>query len=171
MCFGALRARHADLDPILELPYGPAACELPHYEAGHTKAPDHLLEPEESPCIQRGVHTRNTHQRQRITPRSPPQFKIRPLSTIHTDKIEYFKFPAHDPNHGVSAFFTGDSCCDSCDSGRVHPCPFPASLCLHLVERPRIKRRNNRKGRRLKSEDLPKHEGISACFRRLSLEP
>jgi hypothetical protein len=37
VCFGALRARHADLDPILALPYRPAACELPHYEAGHTK--------------------------------------------------------------------------------------------------------------------------------------
>ncbi len=60
MCFGALRARHADLDPILELPYRPAACELPHYEAGHTKAPDHMLEPEETPYIRRGVHTRMT---------------------------------------------------------------------------------------------------------------
>ena len=26
--------------------------------AGHTKAPDHMLKPEESPCIRRGVHTR-----------------------------------------------------------------------------------------------------------------
>ena len=30
--FGALRARHADLDPILGLPCRPAASELPHYE-------------------------------------------------------------------------------------------------------------------------------------------
>ncbi|MDR3450780.1 MAG: hypothetical protein P4M15_13725 [Alphaproteobacteria bacterium] len=32
-----------------------------------------------------------------------------------------------------------------------------------IVEHPRIKPRNNRKGRRLKSEDLPKHEGMRRC--------
>jgi hypothetical protein len=55
VCFGALRARHADLDPILGLPYRPAACELPHYEAGHTKAPDHTREPEEKTLASNGA--------------------------------------------------------------------------------------------------------------------
>ena len=61
MCFGALRARHADLDPALVLPYRPAACELPHYEAGHTKAPDHMPEPKEKTLASNGASTHETH--------------------------------------------------------------------------------------------------------------
>jgi hypothetical protein len=61
VCFGALRARHADLDPILVLPYRPAACELPHDEAGHTKAPDHMPEPKEKTLASNGASTHETH--------------------------------------------------------------------------------------------------------------
>ncbi len=35
------RARPADMDPIRELPYGPAACHGRITEAGNTSAPDH----------------------------------------------------------------------------------------------------------------------------------
>jgi len=37
------RARPADMDPIRELPYGPAACHGRIFEAGNTSAPDHAL--------------------------------------------------------------------------------------------------------------------------------
>ena len=57
---GAPRVRHADLDPVRGSPNGPAACEQPHHEAGHTTAPDHMFEPAQTSCIKRGVHTRLT---------------------------------------------------------------------------------------------------------------
>lgn len=37
------QARPADMDPIRELPYGPAACDGRIIEAGNTSAPDHAL--------------------------------------------------------------------------------------------------------------------------------
>jgi 2-keto-3-deoxy-galactonokinase len=36
----ALRARGSEMDPVRELPYGPAASERPLIEAGHMSAPD-----------------------------------------------------------------------------------------------------------------------------------
>ena len=37
------QARPVDMDPIRELPYGPAACHGRIFEAGNTSAPDHAL--------------------------------------------------------------------------------------------------------------------------------
>lgn len=49
-----------DLDPVSGSPYGPAACEQPHHEAGHTTAPDHMPNLQKTYCIIRGIHTRLT---------------------------------------------------------------------------------------------------------------
>lgn len=54
----APRAREIVMDPIRELPYGPAACDCAASEAGYMSAPDHALRSfEDSSCTGGGVHT------------------------------------------------------------------------------------------------------------------
>jgi hypothetical protein len=45
------------LDPIRVLPYGPAAGERPHQNAGHTNEPDHMCEPKEKQLAFHGAFT------------------------------------------------------------------------------------------------------------------
>jgi len=48
-------------------PYGPAAGERPHHEAGHTKAPDHIVWLlRKIPCIPRGASPHETHPIQHL---------------------------------------------------------------------------------------------------------
>ena len=50
----SFRARASDFDPIHVSPYGPATCDLPHREAGHTTAPERSTEPTKNCLHQRG---------------------------------------------------------------------------------------------------------------------
>jgi hypothetical protein len=72
------------LDPILVLPYRPAACELPHHETGQTKAPDHKPELKQKTLASNGASTHETQltilpvhgdERGSATERSPLQLK------------------------------------------------------------------------------------------------
>ena len=50
----SFQARVTDLDPTRASPYGPAACHLPHREAGHTTAPDRMHRADQNCLHQRG---------------------------------------------------------------------------------------------------------------------
>ena len=51
------QARVTDLDPIRVSPYGPAACHLPHREAGHTTAPDRMHRADQKLLASTGAST------------------------------------------------------------------------------------------------------------------
>ncbi len=54
----APRARQIELDPLRELPYGPAASDGRNLEAGHMSAPDHAPgSSKDCSCTNGGVHT------------------------------------------------------------------------------------------------------------------
>ena len=53
-----LKARGSELDPIRELPYGPAACEWPHQRPDTCQHPTtRRSDPEDFSCADGGVHT------------------------------------------------------------------------------------------------------------------
>jgi hypothetical protein len=102
VCFGVPRAGHADLDPILRLPYRPAAaCELPHYEARYTKAPHHMPEPKK-PLASNGASTHDLDpilglayrpQRQRLKCRTMRPDTLKRLTTCLNPR----RNPLHPP--------------------------------------------------------------------------
>ena len=53
----SFQARVTDLDPIRVSPYGPAACHLPHREAGHTTAPDRMHRADQKLLASTGAST------------------------------------------------------------------------------------------------------------------
>ena len=53
----SFQARVTDLDPIRVSPYGPAACHLPHREAGHTTAPDRMHRTDQKLLASTGAST------------------------------------------------------------------------------------------------------------------
>ena len=53
----SFQARVSDLDPIRVSPYGPAACDLPHREAGHATAPDRMHRADQKLLASTGAST------------------------------------------------------------------------------------------------------------------
>ena len=53
----SFQARVSDLDSIRVSPYGPAACHLPHREAGHTTAPDRMHRADQKLLASTGAST------------------------------------------------------------------------------------------------------------------
>ena len=53
----SFQARVTDLDPIRASPYGPAACHLPHREAGHTTAPGRMHRADQKLLASTGAST------------------------------------------------------------------------------------------------------------------
>ena len=56
----SFQARVTDLDPIRVSPYGPAACHLPHREAGHTTAPDRMHRADQKLLASTGASTHDS---------------------------------------------------------------------------------------------------------------
>ena len=61
---GAFKPAILILDPVCTSPYGPAASNQPHHEAGQMTAPDHMpRDVERNACINGGVHSINIESR------------------------------------------------------------------------------------------------------------
>ena len=79
----SFQARVTDLDPIRVSPYGPAACHLPHREAGHTTAPDRMHRADQKLLASTGASTHDLDPI-RVSPYGPAACHLPHREAGHT---------------------------------------------------------------------------------------